>query len=177
MLAPSPQATWPITGDVADLLTIVQDQAETITAQEALLHAYQSNLNAAQAPAPTTATGSSNATTTLTLSNVVGAVLLGSTITGTGVPTSPPVTIVAQLTGNPGAAGTYTTSVVTTLTSVALSFSPGGGASAWPVPQDAITLMLIVQQQTAVLRVQTALLQHYQDLLTTSQTPPPPTGP
>jgi hypothetical protein len=66
---------------------------------------------------------------------------------------------------------------VTTLTNVALSITPGSSVSTWPTPQDAPTLSLISQQQTAVLRTQNALLQQYQDLLNTSQTAPPPTGP
>jgi hypothetical protein len=177
MLAPNPTASpvWPITGDVPDLLDIVQAQMETIEDQEALLHAYQGVLNAAQAPPPATGTGTSTGTTTLTVSAATGVILIGATITGTGVPTTPPTTI----TGGPqgGGNGSYTTSVATTLSAVPLTFTPGGGASPWPIPQDSDTLNLIVQAQTAVIRNQTALLQQYQDVLNTSQTPAPPTGP
>ena len=175
MLAPTPMSSWPIVGDVAALKTIVQDQAETIAAQEVLLHAYQTNLNTAQAPPPTTAAGSGSGTA-LTVSSVVGMILLGDTITGTGVPTSPPTTIVAQQSGTPGLAGVYTTSQPTTA-SATLTFTPGGAVSTWPLPNDPGTLMVIVQEQTAVLRVQTALLQNYQNLLTTSGVTPPATGP
>jgi hypothetical protein len=177
MLQVSPLATpvWPIPGDVSPLLTIVQDQAETVAAQEVLLHAYQANLNTAQSTSATTATGTSTGTTALTLTNVTGAVLLGAAVTGTGVPTG--LSIVAQQSGTSGGAGVYTTNVVTTLANAALTFTPGGGPVNWPVPQDAPTLTLISQQQTAVLRTQNALLQQYQDLLNTSQTTPPPTGP
>jgi hypothetical protein len=175
MLQPAPLAQWPITGDAPDLLAIVQAQMATVADQEALLHAYQQNLNTAQAPAATTATGTSTGTTALTLASVVGAVLLGATIGGAGVPAA--TTITAQQSGTAGGAGVYTTSAVTTLAGVALTLTPSGAASTWPIPQDVATLMLLVQQQTAVIRVQTALLQHYQDVLTTSQTPIPPTGP
>jgi hypothetical protein len=177
MLQVSPLATpvWPIAGDVPALRTIVQDQAETVASQEVLLHAYQANLNTAQATAATTATGTSTGTTALTLANVSGAVLLGATIAGTGVPTG--ISITAQQSGTAGGAGVYTTSAVTTLTNVALTITPGGGPVSWPTPQDAPTLTLISQQQTAVLRTQNALLQQYQDLLNTSQTAAPPTGP
>jgi len=68
-------------------------------------------------------------------------------------------------------------SAATTLTGVALTFTPGGGAMPWPTPTDSNTLNTIQQQQTAILRSQTALLQQYQDLLNTSLTPAPPTGP
>jgi hypothetical protein len=177
MLNVSPLATpvWPIPGDVPPLKTIVSDQAATIAAQEVLLHAYQGDLNTAQATPPTTATGTSTGTTSLTLAGVTGAVLLGATITGTGVPAS--TTIVAQQSGTSGGAGVYTTSQATTLTNVALTIIPGSSVSSWPTPQDAPTLSLISQQQTAVLRTQNALLQQYQDLLNTSQTAPPATGP
>jgi hypothetical protein len=177
MLNVSPLATpvWPIPGDVPPLLNIVHDQAATIAAQEVLLHAYQTDLNTAQATPPTTATGTSTGTTSLTLAGVTGSVLLGATITGTGVPAS--TTITAQQSGTSGGAGVYTTSQVTTLTNVALSITPGSSVSSWPTPQDAPTLSLISQQQTAVLRTQNALLQQYQDLLNTSQTTPPASGP
>jgi hypothetical protein len=177
MLNVSPLAApvWPIPGDVPPLKTIVQDQAETIAAQEALLHAYQVNLNTAQSSPPTTATGNSSGTTSLTLAGVTGSLLLGATVTGTGVPAS--TTITAQQSGTSGGAGVYTTSQATTLVNAALTISPGGGPINWPTPQDAPTLSLISQQQTAVLRTQNALLQQYQDLLNTSQTAPPATGP
>lgn len=175
--APTPRTSWPITGDAAALLTIVHDQMATVAAQEVLLHAYQANLNTAQAPPPTTASGTGSGTT-LTVTAVVGKIMLGDIVTGTGISAAPPnTTIVGQVSGTAGGNGVYTTSQATTAVNAALSFSPGGAPSHWPVPQDAATLMLIVQQQTAVLRTQAALLQHYQDLLTSSQTPPPPTGP
>ena len=39
------------------------------------------------------------------------------------------------------------------------------------------TLNAIVLAQTSVIRMQTALMQNYQNLMTVSQTPAPPTGP
>jgi hypothetical protein len=78
-----------------------------------------------------------------------------------------------QQSGTIGGAGVYTTSQATTAANAALTFTPGGGPSTWPTPQDALTLTLIVQQMTALLRTQTAMIQHYQDILNTSQTPSP----
>jgi hypothetical protein len=177
MLNVSPLATpvWPIPGDVPPLKTIVNDQMTTIAANEVLLHAYQLDLNSAQSSPVTTATGTSTGTTSLTLAGVTGSVLLGATISGGGVPAA--TTITAQQSGTPGGAGVYTTSVATTLTNASLMLTPSGQPSSWPPPQDAPTLQLIVQAQTAVIRNQTALLQQYQDLLNTSQTTPPATGP
>jgi hypothetical protein len=170
-------ASWPITGDVADLLAIVRAQMATVADQEALLHAYQSDLNTAQAAPVTAATGTASGTA-LTLSAVVGKVLIGDVITGTGIPTAPPATtVLGQTSGVLGGAGVYTTSQATTSTGAALSFTPGGAALTWPTPQDPVTLNLMTQQQTAILRTQNALIQHYQDLLNTSQTAAPPTGP
>lgn len=172
--------SWPIPGDVPNLEAIIADQAETITANEVLLHAYQGNLNAAQAPpSGAAATGmgtTSGASTTLTVTGVSGSIANGASITGTGVP---PSTILGQISGTTGGAGTYLTSVALTLgAATALTFTPPAtGPSTWPSPNDAPTLMTIVQQQTAVLRTQSALLQHYQDLLSTSGTPAPPSGP
>jgi hypothetical protein len=177
MLNVSPLAApvWPIPGDVPPLQTIVHDQMTTIAANEVLLHAYQLDLNTAQNSPVTSATGTSTGTTALTLAGVTGSVLLGASISGGGVPVG--TTITAQQSGTPGGAGVYTTSVATTLATVSLMLTPSGQPSSWPTPQDAPTLQQIVQAQTAVIRNQTALLQQYQDLLNTSQTTPPPTGP
>jgi hypothetical protein len=176
-------ATWPIPGDVPDLNAIVQDQAETITAQEALLHAYQVVLNAAQAPVPGTvahATGTALGNQ-LTLSAVTGVIGIGATVTPTATADAALVpvgtTIQGQISGTTGGAGVYLTSQPTTASATGLTFTPLPTPSLWPTPQDAPTLNLIVQQQTAVIRTQTATLQHYQDLLNTSLTAAPPTGP
>src|SRR6516162_4951280 len=142
---PTPLDLWPIPGDAPDLKTIVQDQATTMTAQAALIDAYQGWLNTEQTPPAATATG---------------------------ISASPPATtVVSQQSGTWGGAGVYTLSVATTLSAVALTFTPGGGPMPWPTPTDANTLNAIQQQQTAILRSQTALLQQYQDLLNTSLTP------
>lgn len=63
-----------------------------------------------------TGTGSG---TTLTAASVTGAILAGQTVTGTGVPAG--TTIVAQLTGTAGGAGTYRTSAATTSSSASLT--------------------------------------------------------
>ncbi|HMA74393.1 MAG TPA: hypothetical protein VKP67_23320 [Xanthobacteraceae bacterium] len=67
-----------------------------------------------------TGTGTSTGTTSLTVSSVTGAIVIGSTITGAGVPAG--TTVTAGPAG--GGAGTYTTSVATTLTAIALTFTP-----------------------------------------------------
>jgi hypothetical protein len=73
------------------------------------------------APPPATATGTSSGTTSLTLASVTNKVVLGATITGTGVPAG--TKIVSQTSGTTGGAGVYTTSVVTTLAGVALTIT------------------------------------------------------
>jgi hypothetical protein len=242
-------AVWPDSGDAADLLNIVQDQAETIAQQALLLDRYQQVLNAAQvvtAPANVaTATGTATGTalaltvvtgtivngatvsgqgvppgtiivgqqsgttggagtyttnqattaaaaplafvppssaavatgtgtatgTALAVTAVAGTIAIGSTVSGQGVPAA--TTLVNQMSGTPGAAGTYTTSVATTATAVPLAFIPIAAepSSPWPTPRDAPTLMLVLQNQTALLRTQAASIAHYQDVLNSSQTP------
>ena len=179
----APFAVWPIPGDVSDIQTIIQEQADTIAEQEVLLHAYQTNLNAVQNPsggAAATGTGSASGTpaNNLAVTNVGGTIQQGAIVTGAGVPAAPPsTTILGQVSGTTGGAGTYLTSQATSALASALTFTPPPAASTWPTPIDAPTLMSIQQTQTAILRVQSALLQHYQDLLNTSQTPAPPSGP
>lgn len=191
MLAPTTLTTtptWPIAGDVPDLNAIVDDQAETIAAQEALLHAYQGVLNTAQNPVPgtaATATGTAAASPNgnqLTVSGTItGTIVIGATVADAGATTTIPAgtTIQGQISGTAGGAGVYLTNQATTAAATALKFTPPAppAFTGWPTPQDAPTLNQIVQTQTAVIRVQTALLQHYQDLLNISQTPAPPTGP
>lgn len=63
-----------------------------------------------------TASGSG---TTLTTSSQTGYLSVGDTISGTGVPSG--TTIIAQLTGTAGAAGTYQTSVATTASSATVT--------------------------------------------------------
>lgn len=181
MLAPNPTVSWPIAGDAPDLLTIVNGQTETIAAQEALLHAYQDTLNAAQNPpagAPATANGAitTGATTSLVVTGTVGTIVNDAQVLGT--PNSTPPVVLGQISGTPGKDGTYLLSAPVTLAAVAaLSFVPPPPPSAWPPAQDAATLDLLMTTQTALLRTQTALIQHYQDLLNQSQTAPPPSGP
>lgn len=176
----APMASWPIPGDAPDLRVIVEDQAATIEAQEALLHAYQGVLNTAQNPLPgTAATATGTATgNQLSLGNVVGTVVNGAVVTdGVTVPTTPPTTILGQISGTTGGNGIYLTSAATTASNTPLTITPPPPASSWPTPTDAPTLMAIQQAQMAVLRNQSALLQQYQDLLAVSGTPAPPTGP
>jgi hypothetical protein len=128
-------------------------------------------------PTPTgNGTSSGTPATTLTVSAVTGgSIVIGAVVAGSGVPAG--CTIVAQTGGTAGGNGVYTTSVATTASSAALTFTPPPLTSAWPTPNDAPTLNTIMQDQTAILRNQTALIQQYQQLLNDSQTPPPPTGP
>lgn len=184
MLAPNPTVivSWPIAGDQPDLLAIVQNQAEVMQDQEALLHAYQANLTAAQnvaAPAPATGNGAVvTASTSVTVSGVTGVIVNGATVGGTGLATAP--TVLGQISGTVGGNGVYLLSAAVTFAAVAaLTFQapPPAEFSAWPTATDVTTLDTLVTQQTAVIRTQTALIQHYQDVLNTSQTAAPPTGP
>ena len=123
-------------------------------------------------PVVATGTGASTGTTALTMTAVAGTIAIGSTVSGSGVP--PSTSILAQQSGTAGSSGVYITSQPTTCNSVPLAFTPSPAAdieTAWPTPQDAPTLTLILQDQTAVIRTQTALIQHYQQLLNDSQTP------
>jgi hypothetical protein len=247
VVQPTPLAGWPDPNDASDLLAIVQEGADTIAAQAVMIDRYQAVLNGAQAPTgPVIATGTGTATgATLVMTAVTGTILVGAEVSGLGVPAG--TTILNQVSGTTGAAGTYTTDQATTATAAPLAFAPppaavttatgtgtgtslvvtavagtialgnfvagagvpgntiilaqvsgtAGGAgtyttsqpttasaaplafsapapppvSPWPVPRDAPTLMLVSQNQTAVLRTQNALMQHYQDLLNSSQTP------
>jgi hypothetical protein len=191
MLAPSTTAVavWPIAGDVPDLQAIVWDQARTMADKEALLHAYQAALNAAQLAPAVVSTGTATATgTSLTFSAVTGTVQIGAVITGTGVPVvgpgPPPVvatTILNQQSGVTGGAGTYTTSQATTCLNAALvlTWQPPGINPAWPAAStsDPNVLMKVQQDQMAALRTQSILLQQYQLLLNDSATAPPASGP
>lgn len=185
MLAPSPfsTTTWPAAGDVPSLLQIVTDQAEVVASNEALLHAYQVNLNAAQNPVagtPATANGAitTGATTSIAVSGTIGTIVAGASVGGTTNATAP--TVLGQISGTTGSDGTYLLSAPVTFAVVTgLTFTPPSGAfpGTWPVPRDVNTLDLLVQQQTAIIRTQTALIQHCQDVLNTSQVAAPATGP
>lgn len=184
---PMPMAApvWPIPGDVPDIETIIADQAETIQAQAALIDAYQGTLNAIQNPPPgTPATGTgttSGSSTSLNVNAVTGVIVGRAAVTdplgGTGIPAG--TIVLGQISGTPGGVGSYLLNNAVNLATpgITLNFTPPPPATTWPTPTDAPTLMLIQQTQTAVLRMQTSLLQQYQELLNLSQTTPPPTGP
>ena len=96
-LTTTPMATWPIAGDVADLETIIQDQAKTNAAQAVLIDGYQADLNSAQNPLPGTAatgTGTTSGTpaNNLAVTAVTGVIYQGAVVTGTGIPAAPPNT-------------------------------------------------------------------------------------
>lgn len=174
----APIAIWPIPNDAPDLEVIVADQSATMTAQEALLHAYQEILNTDQNPpsaAPATGTGSAVGTQ-LTMSVVSGTIVNEAVIAGTGVPAG--TTILGQISGATiGGIGVYLTSVATTASASALTFTPPPPLTTWPTPADAPTLMVISQEQVTIIRLQSSLLTAYQNLLNTSDTAPPATGP
>jgi hypothetical protein len=191
--SPSPASApqWPIAGDAPDLLAIAQDQAQTIAAQMALAEAYQAWLNTEQAPPATPASAQGNGTasgvpaTTLTVSGVTGGSIAvpvttiptspGATVFGAGVPAG--TQIMSQTSGTAGGNGVYVTNNATTASATPLIFVPPAPHSQWPVPRDAPTLNTIVQDQTALIRTLTALIQQYQQVLNDSQTQSPPTGP
>lgn len=183
MLAVTPfvssTAVWPISGDVPDLQQIVWDQMRTIAANAALIAAYQQVLGSAQAIPNATGTGTITGTPTniITMSGVVGTILLGSTITGLpGIPAGS--YLIHQNSGTAGGNGQYVMSNQSTADgSSLLTISPGGGNPPWPTATDAPTLMLLTQDQTAIVRMQNSLLQNYQTLLNDSSTAPPATGP
>lgn len=74
-------------------------------------------VNNSQTVGGATFTANSSGTTTLTASAVTGTIGIGDLIVGSGIPGG--TTIVAQLSGTPGGAGTYQTSAATTLTNIA----------------------------------------------------------
>jgi len=80
------------------------------------------------APPPATGTGTSTGTANLTVSSVTGHIWVPSTVTGTGVPAG------TIITAGPasGGAGVYTTSVNTTLTAIALTFTPSSTTPVFP---------------------------------------------
>jgi hypothetical protein len=178
MLAPATTTvTWPIPGDAPDLRSIVEDQAATIAAQAELIAAYQAVLNAAQNVPGTPATATATSTgTQLALSAVTGTVKIGSVITdGVTVPAN--TTILGQISGTAGGAGNYLTNNPTTCAATPVTLTPPATTGTWPTLNDSTDLMIILQDQTTILRQQAALLQSYQDLLNASQTPAPPSGP
>src|SRR5215831_9718230 len=82
----------------------------------------------ASAPAAATGTGTSTGTTSLTVSAVTGIIRIPSTVTGTGVPANTTIVNGPQA----GGAGTYTTNQNTTLTAIALTFTPSKSAVFFP---------------------------------------------
>jgi hypothetical protein len=177
MLVPNPLAitSWPITGDVADLQAIVWAQMKVLTNNEALLHAYQANLNNAQAVPQATALGTSSGTTSLTISGLAGTIALPATVTGGLIPAG--TYLIGQVSGSTGGNGTYTTSQPTSTNNTPIFIFPNAANPPWPTATDQNTLMQLTQDQTAVARLQNALLSAYQTLLNDSQTAPPATGP
>lgn len=176
---------WPIPGDVPDLEAIIADQAATMAAQAKMIDDYQAVLSSAQAPVPqppaTTSIVSTGVnTTSFTTSNpVTGTIVNGAVMTDPVNNSLPPgLTVLAQVSGTPGGAGEYIASAPLNIAiPLNVNITPPSQPSGWPTPTDAPTLSAIQQDQSGVLRLQTALIQAYQDVLNDSQTPPPASGP
>ena len=83
-----------------------------------------------QALPTATGTGTSTGTTALAVTSVTGAIQIGATVTGTGVPAN--TRIISQNSGPKGGAGGYTTSGNTTLAAVALTFTPAVTTAMFP---------------------------------------------
>lgn len=112
---------------------------------------------------------------TITTGAPPGSITIGATVLdGSLVPSG--TIILGQISGTSGAAGVYLTSNPTSCSNTNLTINTYA-TSSWPVPTDAPTLELIREDQTAILRMQSSLIQNYQQLLNDSQTTPPPTGP
>jgi hypothetical protein len=103
----------------------------------------------------------------LAVTGVSGVIAVNSAVSGQGVPAGTTITAIAA----GGGAGTYTTSQPTTASAAPLAFTAPPIAPSWPAAQDAVTLTAVQQNQTSVLRTQSALIQHYQDTLNSSGTP------
>jgi hypothetical protein len=184
MLAPfqTASAVWPIAADQQNLEAIVWTQMRNITANAALLDAYQGVLNEAQTPGPAGLAATGNALSNadiMIINGVSGTIVIGSVVAPTtpiaGFPNN--CLIIQFLSGIQGGNGTYRTSVPTNVsTSAAFTFTPPPNWT-WPPLTDPDDLMAIAQSQTAIIRTQTALLQQYLDLLNASSTPPPSVGP
>lgn len=112
-------AGFPVTlHDAGDFFAIAKGQAALI-GSTVYANYEDGSVYIGAAPAGKTATGSIGATftatgtgTSLAVTSVTGLISIGDTIAGTGVPAG--TTIVAQVSGTTGGAGTYTTSVATT---------------------------------------------------------------
>jgi hypothetical protein len=153
-----------VSGTVGGDGTYTTNQATTATAAPL---AFTPPPTVTVATATGTATGAS-----LAVSSVTGTIVIGAAVSGPGIPAN--TTIINQMSGSTGGAGTYTTNQPTTASAAALAFVPPPAPAAvmsWPIPQDPPTLMQLLQNQTSVLRTQAALISHYQDVLNTSQTP------
>ena len=178
MLQVNPQAipVWPDVSDAPDLETIVADQADTISAQAALLARYQAAIDAVRHPAPTqVATGTctaSNSTSLTVAAPISGTIHIGSTIVVVaGVPAG--TTVLGQISGAVGSTGVYLLSHPVTVNAALLTFTPGTVVGAWPIPTDPATLQLIQLAQAGMIRMQASLSQQYIDLLNLSETPIP----
>lgn len=120
-------AGFPVTlFDAGDFWDVVQGTTPAVIGSALFASYAGGGLFVGAAPAGPTATGSIGSTSTataagnqLTTSAVTGLISVGDTISGTGVPAG--TTIIAQPSGTPGGAGTYTTSVATTAAAVTVT--------------------------------------------------------
>jgi hypothetical protein len=124
-------------------------------------------------------------TNVVTFASLVGAIAIGAFVQPTAQTTlwPPGTTITGQTSGTSGGAGTYTTSsnMTSAFSAVQVTLVPAPPTTppAWPPPaaSDVADLNNIVSIQTGLIRLQTSLLQQYQQLLNASDTPAPATGP
>ena len=116
LIPPGFPVTLMVAGDFVDLIA-----GGTAAVSGSACYARYSDgaLFIGSAPSGATGTGSIGATftatgtgTSLAVTSVTGLISIGDTISGTGVPAG--TTILAQVSGTTGGAGTYTTSVATT---------------------------------------------------------------
>lgn len=113
-------AGFPVTLMVeGDFLDLIAGGSDAVYGSACYASYADGSLYIGAAPTGASATGSIGATftataagTSLAVTAVTGLISIGDTIAGTGVPSG--TTITAQVSGTPGGAGTYTTSVATT---------------------------------------------------------------
>ncbi len=116
VIPPGFPVTLMVEGDFLDLIT---GGSDAVYGSACYASYATGSLYIGSAPTGASATGSIGATftatgtgTSLAVTAVTGLISIGDTIAGTGVPSG--TTIVAQVSGTTGGAGTYTTSVATT---------------------------------------------------------------
>lgn len=96
-----------------------------------------------------TFTGTRNALDQITAASVTGVIGIGDVIAGTGIPSG--TTITGQISGTPGGAGVYSTSVDTTASSTAVTC--GISANAVPANQNVVSVGVAQEPQITAAQV------------------------